>query len=310
MVAPTGNGPAGVTFRRSPRLMARMVAPTVKGPAGVSLDSCSPEELTASPTPQRVAHLSLPVPPPATNGSIINGPRSKKVRFVALPSDPTNERVALPQPPAQAAARYPEPIERLHAYVFSDDEDDDPHEHAAWMAGISVVRNKAPSFKVWSSMFGQDSKALRDRGNLRKVKFHLEGNYVPKNLHGAKVAAAGPLIHRYEQRHDCQHLRPPGATAYRAASFFTGAGIMDEASRKAKFVVVCCAEIDETLHEAYYDNTGVQPYPSNEADRVAPTGNGPAGVLPGTSDIENPTASSAPPAETPPPHCPGGRRPF
>ena len=216
-VAPTGNGSAGVTSKRSPRLMARMVAPTVKGPAGVSLDSCSPEELTASPTPQRVAHLSLPVPPPATNGSIINGPRSKKVRFVALPSDPTNERVALPQPPAQAAARYPEPIERLHAYVFSDDEDDDPHEHAAWMAGISVVRNKAPSFKVWSSMFGQDSKALRDRGNLGKVKFHLEGNYVPKNLHGAKVAAAGSLIHRYEQRHDCQHLRPPGATAYRAA---------------------------------------------------------------------------------------------
>jgi site-specific DNA-cytosine methylase len=73
------------------------------------------------------------------------------------------------------------------------------------------------------------------------------------------------LIHRYEQRHACQHLRPPGATAYRAASFFTGAGIMDEAARKAKFVVVCCAEIDESLHEAYYDNTGVQPYPSNEA---------------------------------------------
>ena len=109
MVAPTGNGPAGVTFRRSPRLMARMVAPTVKGPAGASLDSCSPEELTASPTPQRVAPLSLPVPPPATAGpagvgrtsstdddSTVSGPRRKKARFVALPSDPTNEGVAPP----------------------------------------------------------------------------------------------------------------------------------------------------------------------------------------------------------------------
>ena len=71
------------------------------------------------------------------------------------------------KPPLKPGGEYLS-TDRLHAFVFSDDEDDS-QEHADWMSGVEVVRNRPSSFKVWLERFGSDSRALRDRKNLRKV---------------------------------------------------------------------------------------------------------------------------------------------
>jgi hypothetical protein len=133
------------------------------------------------------------------------------------------------------------------------------------MSGVEVVRNRPPSFKVWLERFGSDSRALRDRKNLRKVRYELEGNSIPRELHGAELATTTDTSYRFEQWHDRQFLRPPGSCSYRAASAFTGPGVFDEAARRAKFNVCFGAEIDEQYRDSYYHNTGVRPYDSNEA---------------------------------------------
>ena len=50
--------------------------------------------------------------------------------------------------PCKLGGEYYTRTGRLHAFVFSDDEDDS-QEHADWMSGVEVVRNRPPSFKVW-----------------------------------------------------------------------------------------------------------------------------------------------------------------
>jgi len=106
-------------------------------------------------------------------------------------------------------------------------------------------------------------ETLRDRKNVVKVGYHQGGTYHPVDTHGAPRCNPGPLLHRFEQRFDCQYLRPPGNACFRAASFFTGPGVMDEAARRGKLRVVCAAEKNKSLHADYYANTGVSPYGSN-----------------------------------------------
>ena len=57
----------------------------------------------------------------------------------------------------------------------------------------------------------------------------------------------------------------PGNRILRAASFFTAAGVMDEAGRRAKLLVVFAAETKAALHDDYHRNTGVVPHCSNAA---------------------------------------------
>ena len=151
---------------------------------------------------------------------------------------------------------------RLHAFVFSD-EDESDDEHASWMSHIPVVINRAPRFSDWKTSFSSNRQALRDRNNLRRIKYACAGNFVPRHLKGAEVATSSAIATRYEQHHDRQFLRPPGAPVYRAASCFTGAGVFDEAARRAKFNVCFSAEVDANFHAPYYNNTGVSPYNSN-----------------------------------------------
>ena len=122
-----------------------------------------------------------------------------------------------------------------------------------------------PDELIPSTPAGGVVQTLRDRKNVVMVEYHQGGTYHPVDTHGAQRRCRGPKLHRFEQRFDCQHLRPPGNACYRAASFFTGAGVMDEAARRAKQRVVCAAETNKSLHADYYANTGVTPYSSNAA---------------------------------------------
>jgi len=156
-------------------------------------------------------------------------------------------------------------VSRLHAYVFSDDDDDDAHAYEAWMREHRHVRNRPPDHKTWMATNGSCERALRERGNMQRVRFQLEGCYTPSNMRGAKEAKTGPRRTRYEQRHDRQFLRPPGGRVYRGVSFFTGWGIFDEAARLGKISICHAAETDKSQRRIYHRNTGVTPYHSNEA---------------------------------------------
>ena len=68
-----------------------------------------------------------------------------------------------------------------------------------------------------------------------------------------------------ESRLDQNFLRPAGATKYLFASFFTGAGVMDEAMRRAGYTLASAAETDTLHHASYGMNFGVTPYRSNAA---------------------------------------------
>ena len=59
--------------------------------------------------------------------------------------------------------------ERLHSFVFSDD-DDVSSEFVDWMSDIDVVKNRPTEYSSWIEEFGGDRQALRERNNVRKVR--------------------------------------------------------------------------------------------------------------------------------------------
>ena len=83
--------------------------------------------------------------------------------------------------------------------MFSDDEDADVQEFEDWMASHKTIRNRSLDYGSWAATYAEDGKALRGRRNLQRVRYHLEGNYVPTNTHGTEIAPLGPRTHRFEQ---------------------------------------------------------------------------------------------------------------
>ena len=63
---------------------------------------------------------------------------------------------------------------------------------------------------------------------------------------------------------DCKSIRPAGAARLKAASWWSGGGIMDEACRRAGFVMSMAAEVDDHHHDGYRRNFGIRPEKSND----------------------------------------------
>ena len=62
---------------------------------------------------------------------------------------------------------------------------------------------------------------------------------------------------------DRNMVRPTGAALYKAASWYSGAGVMDLGAKRGGFVISAAAERDTHHHAGYLMNFGVTPAPTN-----------------------------------------------
>ena len=243
-----------------------LTAPEPKPGGGSTCDAPSPCEVDAHSDSPPNAHgrsrLTAPEPKPG-GGSTCDAPSPCEVG--AHSDSPSNAHEGLsltapePEPSEQplASSREHPPLPDLDEYETTSDMDCDDER---WECDTDVLSDVGSHPNTHTNV-----KALRERKHIYQISYHQNGNYHPVDTHGAARCNPGPLLQRFEQPHDCQHLRPPGSRNHRAASFFSGCVVMCEAGRRAKMSVCFAAEKNRALHADYHYNTGVVPYNSNAA---------------------------------------------